>query len=109
MVSNIGGPVNTILARFNIVAGKEAEAEEAMKQQAASVESAEPGVLAYIFHRSRKDASQITVFEIYADDTASTAHRDAEHMGTFRSFFGPVFDPATVKIERLERIAGFTR
>jgi len=101
--------MNTILARFNIVAGKEAEAEEAMKKQAASVESAEPGTLAYIFHRNRKEPSQITVFEIYADDDASTAHRDTEHMGTFRSYFGSLFDPATVKIERLERIAGFTR
>ena len=101
--------MNTVLARFNIVAGKEAEAEEAMKKQAASVESAEPGTLAYIFHRNRKEPSQITVFEIYADDDASTAHRDTEHMGTFRSYFGSLFDPATVKIERLERIAGFTR
>jgi|SRR3990170_6599163 len=101
--------MNTIIARFNIVAGKEAEAEEAMKKQAASVESAEPGTLAYIFHRNRKEPSQITVFEIYADDDASTAHRDTEHMGTFRSYFGSLFDPATVKIERLERIAGFTR
>ena len=101
--------MNTIIARFNIVTGKEAEAEEAMKKQAASVESAEPGTLAYIFHRNRKEPSQITVFEIYADDDASTAHRDTEHMGTFRSYFGSLFDPATAKIERLERIAGFTR
>lgn len=101
--------MNTILARFNIVAGKEAEAEEAMKKQTASVESAEPGTLAYIFHRNRKEPSQITVFEIYADDDASTAHRDTEHMGTFRSYFGSLFDPDTVKIERLERIAGFSR
>jgi len=101
--------MNTILARFNIIAGKEAEAEEAMKKQAASVESAEPGALTYIFHRNRKDPSEITVFEIYADDDASTVHRGTEHMATFASYFGSLFDPATVKIDRLERIAGFNR
>lgn len=101
--------MNTILARFKVVAGKEAEAEEAMKKQAASVESAEPGALTYIFHRNRKDPSEITVFEIYADDDASIAHRDAEHMGAFRAYFGSVFDADSVKIDRLERIAGFSR
>ena len=60
--------MNTILARFNIIDGKEAEAEEAMQKQAASVESTEPGALTYIFHRNRKDPSEITVYEIYADD-----------------------------------------
>jgi len=101
--------MNTIVARFNIVAGKEAEAEEAMKKQAASVESAEPGTLTYIFHRNRKTPSEITVFEIYADDDASTAHRATEHMAKFASHFGPIFDPQSVKIDRLERIAGFSR
>src|SRR5438093_10457111 len=98
--------MNTILARFNIIAGKEAEAEEAMQKQAASVESTEPGALTYIFHRNRKDPSEITVYEIYADDDATAAHRGTEHMATFSSYFGSLFDPATVKIDRLERIAG---
>jgi hypothetical protein len=30
-------------------------------------------------------------------------------MGAFRAHFGTLFDPSTVKIERLERVAGFTR
>jgi len=101
--------MNTVLARFKIVAGKEAEAEEAMKKQASSVESGEPGALVYIFHRNRKDPSEVTVYEIYADDDATTAHRGTEHMATFASYFGSLFDPASVKIERLERIAGFSR
>ena len=101
--------MNTVIARFNIIAGKEAEAEEAMKNQAASVESEEPGALAYIFHRNRKDPTDITVFEIYKDDEAFQAHGGTEHMGAFRGYFGSIFDPATVKIDRLERIAGFSR
>jgi len=101
--------MNTVLARFKILTGKEAEAEEAMRKQAASVESGEPGALTYIFHRNRKDPSEITVFEIYEDDDASAAHRGTEHMATFASYFGSLFDPASVKIDRLERIAGFSR
>lgn len=101
--------MNTILARFNVVAGKEAEAEEAIKKQAASVEAAGPGALTYIFHRNRKEPAQITVFEIYKDDEAFQAHSGTEHMGAFRGYFGSIFDPATVKIDRLERIAGFSR
>jgi quinol monooxygenase YgiN len=99
----------SIVARFKIIPGKEAEAEEAMKKMAGSVESNEPGALAYIFHRNLKDAAEVTVFEIYKDDGASAAHRDSEHMGTFRTYFGSLFDPATVKIDRMERIAGFNR
>jgi quinol monooxygenase YgiN len=101
--------MNTILARFNVAPGKEAEAEEAIKTMASSVESSEPGALAYIFHRNQKDPTEITVFEIYADDEARRAHRDTEHMAAFRGYFGSLFDEATVKIDRLDRIAGFSR
>ena len=101
--------MNTILARFKIIEGKEAEAEEAIKQMASSVEGKEKGALTYIFHRNPKDPAEITVFEVYADDDASAAHRASEHMAAFGSKFGTVFDPATVKIERLERVAGFAR
>jgi hypothetical protein len=30
-------------------------------------------------------------------------------MGTFRTHFAGTFDPTTVKIERVERVAGFNR
>ncbi|MDO8614744.1 MAG: antibiotic biosynthesis monooxygenase [Dehalococcoidia bacterium] len=101
--------MNTILAQFRIIPGKEAEAEEAMKTMAASVESKESGARTYIFHRNLKDPLAVSVWEIYADDAASAAHRATEYMAAFRTYFGPLFDPETVKIERLERIAGFSR
>lgn len=101
--------MRTILARFNIVAGKEAEAEEAMKTMASAVEANEKGALAYIFMRNRKEPSEVTVFEIYADGDAFAAHGASEHMGAFRSNFGAVFDPASVKIDGLDRVAGFSR
>jgi len=99
----------TILARFKIIDGKESEADEAMKTMAAAVEKSESGALTYIFARNRKDPSEVTVFEIYSDDDTFKAHGASPHMGTFRSYFGPIFDAATVKVERLEQIAGFQR
>jgi quinol monooxygenase YgiN len=101
--------MNTILAQFKIIPGKEAEAEEAMKAMAASVESKESGARTYIFHRHRRDPLAVSVWEIYADDAAFAAHGASEYMAAFRTYFGSLFDPASVKIERLERIAGFSR
>ncbi len=99
----------TILARLNIQPSKEAEGEKALREMAAAVEANEPGALAYIFHRSQKDPTEITIFEVYADGEAFDAHGQSPHMGQFRAAFGSVFDPAAVKIERLERFAGFVR
>ena len=99
----------TIIAKFKIQPGKEQEAEEAMKAMASSVESDEAGALAYIFLRNKKEPTEISVFEIYADGDAFDTHRSTPHMATFGSKFGTLFDPATVKIERLEQVAGFKR
>ncbi len=101
--------MQTILAQFKTNPGKEAEAEEAIKKMAASVEASEAGAVTYLFHRSLRDPAQITVFEVYTDDAAFATHGASEYMGQFRSHFGTLFDAATVKIDRLERIAGFSR
>ena len=101
--------MTTILAQFKIQPGKEAEAEKALNEMAAAVEANEPGALLYVFNRSQKEPSEITVFEVYADAEAHNTHKHISHMGQLRSNFGSVFDPASVKIERLERIAGFAR
>ncbi len=101
--------MTTILAQFKIQPGKEAEAEKALNEMAAAVEANEPGALLYVFNRSQKEPSEITVFEVYADAEAFDAHGQSPHMGQFRSAYASVFDPATVKIERLERVAGFVR
>ena len=101
--------MNTIIASFRIIEGQEAEAEQAMQKHAASVEANEPGVLTYVFLRAAKDPELVTVFEVYADDDAVAAHRAAEHQKAFGRLFGSVFDPATVQIQRQERVAGFNR
>ncbi len=101
--------MTTILAQFKIQPGKEAEAEKALNEMAAAVEANEPGALLYVFNRSQKESSEITVFEVYSDGEALDTHNQTAHMGQLRAAFGSVFDPASVKIVRLERIAGFAR
>ncbi|MEX0791397.1 MAG: antibiotic biosynthesis monooxygenase [Actinomycetota bacterium] len=101
--------MNTIHAQFRIVEGKEAEAEAAIKTMAAAVEANETGTLAYIFHRNKKDPAEVSVWEVYEDDAAAATHTGSQHMAAFGRHFGPLFDPTTVKITRLDRVAGFKR
>lgn len=101
--------MHTIVAEFRIFEGKESEAEAAIKAVVAGLEANEPGCLKYIWHRGVKDPLQVFVFEIYESDAARDQHRDTPYLKEFQSHFGTVFDPATVKITRYERIAGVDR
>jgi quinol monooxygenase YgiN len=101
--------MHTITAEFRIIEGKEAEAEAAIKAVVASVEANEPGTLKYIWHRGVKDPNQVLVFEIYRDDAAREQHRGTPYLKEFQALFGTVFDPATTKITRLDRIAAVER
>lgn len=99
----------TILARFRMQESKGEEALEAIRKMVAAVEENEPGALAYIMHRSVSDPAEVYVFEIYADEPAFEAHRRTPHMEELTARFSQLMDPASFKVERLERIAGFIR
>jgi quinol monooxygenase YgiN len=99
----------TILARIKVKPGNEAEAEQAASDMAAAVEANEPGALAYLMHRNQKDPTDIIVVEVYADDEAFSAHGQTAHMAALRSTLARVADLSAIKIERLERFAGFVR
>jgi quinol monooxygenase YgiN len=101
--------VHTVTAEFRILPGKEAEAEAAIRKVVEGVEKNEPGALKYIWHRGVKDPNQVLVFEIYRDDAARDQHREAPYLKEFQAHFGTVFDPATVKITRFERIVAVDR
>jgi quinol monooxygenase YgiN len=101
--------VHTVTAQFTILPGKEAEAEAAIKKVVEGVDKNEPGAVAYFWHRAIKDPSQVLVFEIWRDDAAVEAHRGTPHLTEFQSLFGAVFDPASVKLTRYERIAAINR
>lgn len=95
----------SIYAFFKINEGKEAEAEAALKEMAEAVQSKEPDCLLYAIHRGKQDPLEVHFFEIYKDEAAAATHSGSEHMGNFRQYFREVFDPSTVKIVQLERVA----
>jgi quinol monooxygenase YgiN len=99
----------SVIFRARMKPGKEEEAVAKMSQMVAAVKANEPGVLLYAFHRPKEDPSELVFIEAYADDEAFKAHGATPHMGDMRSSFAELFDPTTVKLERLDRVAGFAR
>ncbi len=98
----------TQLAKFKLNKDKEAEALQALKDLCAAVEQNEPGVLTYICHRSAKNPDELVFFEVYKDEEAMKAHGKTPHMGKLRTSFATLFRPP-LEVNRLDRIAGFTR
>lgn len=99
----------TVIAGFNIREEKRAEAEEALAEMAAAVESGEPGALAYAIHRDEKDPTRIVFFEMYTDRDAFKAHTGTPQFIAFQQKLAGLADLSTVSIQRLERLAGFIR
>jgi quinol monooxygenase YgiN len=99
----------TVIFRAKMKAGKEDQAIDAMKKMAAAVESAEGDTLVYAICRNQEDPSELLVLESYKDDAAFQAHMATSHMGDMRAAFGDLFEPSGVKLERIERLAGFAR
>ncbi len=100
----------TVTAEFRINEGKEAEALAVIEKLVAGVNRDEPGALTYAWHRDIKDAAQILVYEVYADEEATKVHRASEHLAAFQKAFADgVFDPGSVKISRFERFAAIDR
>jgi len=98
-----------LIGRFKMQPGKEDEALAELRRMTEAVEANEPGALVYLCHRSQQDPAEIVFFEVYADDQAFADHGKTAHMGALRAKFAELFDPSAVKIERLERVGGFTR
>lgn len=98
-----------VIFRVKMQPGKEEEALAAMRAMAASVKAQEPKTLAYMLHRSKDDPSELVFYEAYADDDAFRAHAQTPHMAEMRAAFGGLFDTTTVKLERLDEVAGFMR
>lgn len=99
----------TVLYRVKMKPGKEDEALAAFRGMVEKAEAKEPGTVAYVLHRLQDDPSELVFYEVYADDEAFKNHMGTEHMKAMRGAFGDLFDTTTVKMERLERVAGFAR
>jgi quinol monooxygenase YgiN len=96
------------IAKFKLNPDKEAEGVEALKELCKAVEANEPGVLAYICHRSSKKPEELVFFEVYKDEAALKAHAGQPHLAKLRKLFGTVFLPP-LELTRLDRIGGFAR
>ncbi len=98
----------TQIVKFKIKEGQEEAAEEVLRTMTAAVEKEEPGVLAYIAHRSKKDPSTVVFFEVYKDQAAVAAHGTTAHMGVMRQKFATTFVPP-LDLEPLDRVGGYMR
>ncbi len=98
----------TQLAKFKLNLEKEPEGVEALKELCAAVEKDEPGVLAYICHRSTKNPDELVFFEVYKDKEAMKAHGKTPHMAKMQKSFATLFRPP-LEVTRLDRVGGFTR
>ena len=69
--SEVGaGKTVSQIARFKLVPAQEEKALAALREMCAAVEKNEPGVLAYLCHRSEKKHDELVFFEVYRDEAA---------------------------------------
>ena len=99
----------TIIFRMKTKEGKEEQTLDRLRKMAEAVEAQEPGALAYLFHRSQEDPSELVLFEIYMDDAALQSHMRTAHMSELRGSLSDLVDTSQMKAERLDRVAGFAR
>jgi len=75
----------TVVARLRAAKGKGDALAALLAEQSAAVLEAEPGCLVYRPHRSAKDPDLFLFYEIYRDEAAFEAHRNAPHLAAFRA------------------------
>lgn len=99
----------TLLARFEMLKGKETQACQAFKTMAEAVKASEPGCLMYAITRGQVNAQEIYVYEIYKDQAAADEHRKTVHMTDFRKAVDEYLDRGAFNLEMLDEVAGFIR
>jgi quinol monooxygenase YgiN len=99
----------TVIARLQILPGKENLALPALQDMAHAVQTREPGCLMYHVTRSLVNVSEIYVYELYEDENALAEHSKSEHMTKFRAGLDEWGDRAHFNVETMDGIAGFAR
>ncbi len=99
----------TQLAILGLNEEKADEAIALLKELVKAVEDNEPGVLAYICHRSEKEPGKIVFFEVYKDAATLQAHGATPHLAKMREAFTAGILKPPVDIQKLNHIAGFSR
>lgn len=69
-----------VIAKMKIMDGKQQEFENVFQDLAARIRANEPGNKVYQLCKSRSDATQYVVLEIYESDEALAQHTASEHM-----------------------------
>ena len=85
-----------VIARVKVHPGKGPEFEAAFADQAIGVRSNEPANKLYQLVRSRENAETYVVMELYDDDAALEAHRQAQHMVANRPRMAPLIAERTI-------------
>lgn len=85
-----------VIAKMRIKDGRQAEFESVFNELSSKIRNGEPGNKAYQLCRSRTDATQYVVLELYESDAALAVHKASEHMRAV----GPAL--ATLLAERPE-------
>jgi quinol monooxygenase YgiN len=94
-----------VVAKLKVQTGREAEAEAAFRKQIDYVKREEPGTLAYLLHRGRKDGATFLFYERYIDPAAFDRHgKSAAIQELFRTL-QPLLDGAPV-IELYDELGG---
>lgn len=99
----------TVIFYATALKGKEDEAVAALGKMVEGTQANEPNTLVYALHRLQSDPARVAVFECYASDADFQAHTQTPHMAEMRAAFPELFDPSTVRLERLDHIGGFAR
>lgn len=76
--------VLTVVATIRAAEGRGDALAALLTEQAGVVLTAEPGCLVYRPHRSTVDPDLFIFYEMYRDDAAFEAHRNAPHLATYR-------------------------
>ncbi len=99
----------TILFRMKMRSGKEEPALASLRKMAEAVSASELDTLAYVYHRSQEDPSDVVLYEAYVDNAALQAHVQSPHMADMQASIAELFDTSAIKVDALKRIAGFVR
>ena len=92
-----------IVATLTAQAGKEKEMEDALRGIIPKVAS-EEGTLAYVLHRSLKDACQFLCYEKYKDQASFEFHSSTQHFQELFAKIGPLL-AGEPSIEMYEELA----
>jgi len=73
------------LAKIQVDAAQLEQYNTALKEQMTTAVKLEPGVLTYYAVADKKDASHITILEIYADTAAYQSHIQTPHFKKYKA------------------------